>query len=450
MNKKLKAIIKEISKQGGRVFYVGGYVRDKFIGKDSKDIDLEIHGISVEDTKKVLSKFGKVDEVGASFGILMIKGLDVDFSFPRKERNTGPLHTDFDVMVDPFMSFEDACRRRDFTMNAIMEDVLTGEVIDPFNGVQAIKDKTIQYVDKSTFVEDALRPLRACQFAARFEFEIHEDVINCSKEMDFSHLTKERISVEVEKALMSQKPSVAFNYMREMGITENMFPSLHALIGVEQRKENHPEGDVWNHTMLVLNAGAKLKDMTKDPRAFMYACLLHDIAKPMTTEVTHRGYIQAIDHDKVGAEMIPDVMLEFTKNRQFVPYVKMITKYHMRVKLINDMKDSKVRKLMSESGNIYDLLVFTAADVKEEMATKEDYLNAVNFEENTKKVRELSMGKEYQIVPYVKGDFLIQNGYKPSKLFKDTLEHALKVQWNGSSIEQVRIHALGYIRSHSK
>jgi len=134
----------------------------------------------VKDVKHILKKYGNVDEIGANFGVLMLKGLDIDFTFPRTESKTGNKHTDFEINVNPFLGVELASKRRDFTMNSIMQNVISGEYIDLYGGISDIKNKTIRYVDKNTFIEDALRPLRACQFASRLGFSIDRDVIEIS------------------------------------------------------------------------------------------------------------------------------------------------------------------------------------------------------------------------------------------------------------------------------
>ena len=196
----LKDIIDEIFNAGGTVYYVGGCVRDEFLNKESKDIDLEIHNIEPIKLKEILSKFGQVEEVGASFGILMIKGLDIDFAMPRRERIIGNTHTSFEIEVDPYLGTYEASRRRDFTFNALMKNCKTGEIIDHFGGIEDIKNKVIRHVDDKRFIEDPLRVLRACQFASRFSFNISEATKNLCSKIDIRTLPKKRIFDEFEKA----------------------------------------------------------------------------------------------------------------------------------------------------------------------------------------------------------------------------------------------------------
>lgn len=222
----LKEIAQAITDIGGKMFFVGGYVRDRLIGKDSKDIDVEIHGITEEQLVEVLAQFGHVDKIGASFGVYLIKGVDIDFAMPRTETKTGDLHTDFDVTVDPFIGTYGASRRRDFTMNAIMENVVTGEIIDHFNGRQDIADRVIRMVDEETFKEDALRVLRAIQFSARFDFWLDSETRRVASGMTLHHLAKERVYVEIRKGLEKGSPMLFVSLLKSFRNVVDVMPSL--------------------------------------------------------------------------------------------------------------------------------------------------------------------------------------------------------------------------------
>lgn len=178
-----KKIAEMVEKRGGRTFFVGGLVRDKFLDKKNKDVDIEIHNITSNDLKEVLNSLGAITTMGSSFGIFGLKGFDIDIAQPRTEKAIGRGHKDFEVFVDPFIGFDKAARRRDFTINALMEDVLTGEILDFFGGQEDIKNRIIRHVDAQTFIEDPLRVLRAARFAARFEFTIAKETIELAKTM---------------------------------------------------------------------------------------------------------------------------------------------------------------------------------------------------------------------------------------------------------------------------
>lgn len=238
------AIAQKIYENGGTAYFVGGYVRDKLLGRENKDIDIEVHNISAENLETILSEFGEVMKFGASFGVYNIKGYDIDFALPRTERKTGEKHTDFEVTADPYMSTEKASKSRDFTINALMENVLTGEIIDHWHGRDDLYAGIIRHVDNETFKEDTLRILRAAQFSARFEFDIAEETIEFCKQLDLSELSRERVFTETEKALMkSEKPSIFFEQLLRMGHLDYWFSELKALIGTKQNEMYHQEGE---------------------------------------------------------------------------------------------------------------------------------------------------------------------------------------------------------------
>lgn len=226
----LKLIANDISNKGGVLYLVGGCVRDEILGKENKDIDVEVHNISFETLKDILKQYGVVDEVGSSFGVLIIKGYDIDFTMPRNERKISDGHKGFEVIVNPYIGTYEASKRRDITINALMKNISTGEIVDHFNGLMDIQNKRIHYIDDKTFVEDPLRVFRVAQFASRFQFDISEETINLCKAVDVTSLSRERVFKELEKAILkSDKPSVFFKYLKEMDKLEPYFNDLNKL-----------------------------------------------------------------------------------------------------------------------------------------------------------------------------------------------------------------------------
>lgn len=431
--KKLMLIAKDIHESGGTVYFVGGYVRDLILGRESKDIDVEIHGISVQDTKHILEKYGVVDEIGASFGILMIKGLDIDFAFPRTESRTGSKHTDFEVLVNPFLDTKEAVRRRDFTMNSVMKNVITGEYVDLFNGINDINNKIIRVVDNETFIEDSLRPLRACQFSSRLGFKVDSDLIELSKSMDYSDLSRERVIGELDKALLSDKPSIAFNYLFEMGIIEKIFPELFAMKGSEQNPEFHPEGDVWNHVMLVIDNGAKVKNKSNNPRYFMYACLLHDLAKPETLELIDGKYTNH-GHDKEGAITTVDFLKKWTNETKLHNYVSTMTLYHMKAHKFKEMRPYKVSIIMTKV-DMNDLLLLNLADSSGRDIEK---MKDIEYKEKIELIKSLSNGEFGKIKPYVDGKYLLDLGFEQGKELGKLLAYSYDLQLRGKSEKDIK------------
>ncbi len=205
-----KKIAYSVHQAGGKTYFVGGYVRDFLLGQENKDIDIEVHGISVESLEKVLDSLGERISMGASFGIMGLRHYDLDIAMPRSEIATGRGHKDFAVFVDPYIGEEKAAGRRDFTMNALMQDVLSGEILDFFGGREDLFRRRVRHVNDHSFIEDPLRVLRAAQFAARFGFSIADETIKLSSSMDLSALPGERILLELKKHCLNQLSPLCF------------------------------------------------------------------------------------------------------------------------------------------------------------------------------------------------------------------------------------------------
>ena len=300
---KVLRLAETIKEAGGRALLVGGCVRDELMGVEPKDFDLEIYGVEPNALRTLLSKFGQVNAVGEAFTVYKI-GNDLDVALPRRERKVARGHKGFVVEGDPFMSFEEAAGRRDFTINAIMKDPLTGEIIDPYNGQSDIQNNIIRVVSPETFVEDSLRVLRAAQFAARFEFDIEPQTVEICRKIDLSDLPSERIWGEMEKLLLkAKKPSIGLKWLYELGAADQLFPEMKALAGVPQEQQWHPEGDVDVHTLLVTDrAREQIDDLPYAKKvAVMLGALCHDFGKPATTQFFD-GRWRSHGHDEAGVE----------------------------------------------------------------------------------------------------------------------------------------------------
>src|SRR2546427_11975299 len=239
------ALANAVRDAGGRAMLVGGCVRDELMGQQPKDWDLEVYGIEPVRLRELLDQFGSVNVVGEAFTVYKL-GAHLDISLPRRERKTGRGHRAFFVAGDPGMTVEEAAARRDFTINAILQDPLTGEIIDAFQGRVDLKAKTLRAVSPETFSEDSLRVLRAAQFAARFKFDIEPQTIELSRSIDLSDLPAERIWGELEKLLLRARcPSIGLDWLRKLTVVDQLFREMKALMEVPQDPEWHPEGDVW-------------------------------------------------------------------------------------------------------------------------------------------------------------------------------------------------------------
>ncbi|MDQ3013304.1 MAG: polynucleotide adenylyltransferase, partial [Acidobacteriota bacterium] len=224
---------------------------------------------------------------------------------------TGRGHRGFVVEGDPQMSFTEAARRRDFTINAMMYDPLAddgqGEYIDLYGGLDDLKRGVIRVVDPATFVEDSLRVLRAMQFAARFEFTIDPATIDLCRSIDLSDLPAERIWAEVEKWLLqSRRPSIGLQAARELGIMEKLWPEVHALAGCPKGPTSHPEGQTFWHTGMVLDEARKLIDDLRRPKqiAVLLGALCHGLGKPLTGEFLGRMKLFTFDNYDVRKQAL--------------------------------------------------------------------------------------------------------------------------------------------------
>jgi tRNA nucleotidyltransferase (CCA-adding enzyme) len=436
-----RKIAEAVNEKGGTAYYVGGYVRDKLLKIENKDIDIEVHGVTPTKLTEILDGLGTRLSMGESFGIFGLKGYTVDIAMPRKEKQRGKGHRDFEMFVDPYIGTQKAAQRRDFTVNALMMDVLTGEIIDHFNGIHDLNHKILRHVSGETFAEDALRVLRAAQFASRFDFTVAPDTMVLCNGISLSDLSKERVEAEMKKALLkANKPSVFFETLRKMNQLSLWFPELENLIGVEQNPKYHAEGDVWNHTMMVLDAAAQLRDQAENPFGFMLTALAHDFGKAICTEIIG-GKICSYNHETKGLPLVKKFLRRITSENKLIEYVLNLTEHHMRpnqlaaqgssVKATNKMFDLAIAPK--------DLLLFAKADhlgrlITEPSADHQDFLK-----------ERLAIFQEIMEKPYVMGRDLIEAGLKPNEKFTEILQYAHKLRLAGveknEALKQTLIYA---------
>ena len=285
---------------GGRALIVGGWVRDRLLGlPESSNVDLEVFGLPGDRLRALLETFGRVEAVGESFQVYKIG--DVDVSLPRRDSKAGRGHRGFVVTGDPDMSIAEAARRRDFTVNAISRDPLTGEYFDPFDGRRDLEQRLLRVVDPERFGDDSLRVLRGVQFAARFAFTLEQSTAALCRKIPLDDLPAERVWGEFEKLLMAPKPSIGFTIAMDLGVIAKLFPELQALAGCPQEPEWHPEGDVWIHNLQVIDrARTRIDDLPRPQQlAVMLGAVCHDLGKPATTAVID-GRIRSLDHEEQG------------------------------------------------------------------------------------------------------------------------------------------------------
>lgn len=439
-------IAKKINEKGGKTYFVGGYVRDLLMGIDNKDIDIEVHGVTPDQLEIILDSIGQRIEIGESFGVYSLKGCNIDIAMPRKEKLVGIGHKDFDIIVDPFIGVQNAAKRRDFTINSIYKDVITNEIIDNFNGINDIKNKVIRYVDEETFKDDALRVLRGCQFASRFEFNISKETIDICKKIDLTNLSKERVENELKKALLkANKPSVFFEYIRKMNQLDYWFKELKDLINVNQNPIYHSEGDAWNHTMMVLDEGAKKRDLVKEPYMFMLSCITHDFGKAVCTKVID-GKIRSYGHETEGIELAKNFIKRLTNENKTIKYVTNMTELHMKPHVLTSSSSSKkaYNRMFDKSIEPIDLIYLSICDNLGKIS-QYGYISKENI-----LFKHLDIYNEYMLRPYVTGNDLIEAGLEPNKNFKEALDFAHKLRLVGEKKEKALKETIAYYKKINK
>ena len=458
MNEIDKTIIEKLASRvaelGGRAYMVGGAVRDEIMKRPIKDVDIEVHGISGAVLETVLKELGKPLRFGSAFGVYSLAGHQIDIALPRSERKAGNGHRDFEIEIDPFIGIKEAARRRDFTMNALLKDILSGEIADPYGGTEDIKKRIIRHIDDEKFGEDPLRALRAAQFRSRFGFQVAPSTISICRALGLRELSAERVEMEMKKALLeSRRPSEFFECLREMGQLGYWFKELEQLIGLEQNPKFHPEGDVWTHTMMVLDRAAHFRPCASDPYAFMLLALTHDFGKITTTEFVN-GAIHAYGHELQGAEIAERFLDRVCHGSDIKKYIANMIPNHMRPNKIAESR-SAVKKTNHLFDNVLapsDLIYFAICDkpklphvlqsqdkdsIKVEMdkgIEKELYTTTENEREQERidfLFDRLEVYRETMAKPYVTGKDLIINGVMPGEDFGTILEYAHKLRLAG-------------------
>ena len=306
MNADVVRLCEAVRDAGGRAMLVGGSVRDRLLGLESKDFDIEVYGLEPARLRTVLEQTGQVNTVGEHFSVYKLvfyrpspprastpeqppedetpsqERFEIDVSLPRRESKSGRGHRGFVIEGDPSMSFEEASRRRDFTINAIIYDPLTDETIDPYGGREDLARRILRAVAADTFIEDSLRVLRAVQLAARFEMTIEPATVELCRAIDLSDLPRERIWGEIEKLLtLAEHPSIGLTAALDLGVLEQLFPELRSLVGHRLEEDGHIAEDAFNHARRSLDEAAMLiGDLSKPKRiAVMLATLCHDLGQ---------------------------------------------------------------------------------------------------------------------------------------------------------------------------
>ena len=413
----LKAIFTDIRTIGGRAYIVGGYVRDMLLGVESKDIDIEVYNITPKELEAILKDYGEFRLVGKSYPIYLLG--EYEFSFPQRVIDSGQKKR---LIVDSTMSIEDATLRRDLTINSMLYDPLENEIIDIYGGREDLKRGIISYVNRDTFQQDLLRILRVAQFKARFEFEVDQGTEELCKELivKLQGLAKERIFIELEKILLKAKrPSLAFRWMKKVGILARLFSEIDQLSEIEQGQKYHPEGDVFEHTMLALD----VLPLAERNIALMLAILYHDVGKAYVQVKRSGDRIHFYGHEQAGADKIGEFLNKITDNKQLIEEVKKLVKYHMRpLNLRKHLSKKAVRKLVTQV-DIPQLLKLHQADLLGRgLEVDLSYID---------KILEIYDKVKDEVKPIIMGRHLINLGVEPGKRIGILLKEIYRAQLDG-------------------
>ena len=416
---------------GGKAYFVGGYVRDRLLGRESKDIDIELHGLPPQKAEEVLRQAGTLLEHGRSFGVYGLAGTGLDISLPKNSSGE----------PDPFIGTREAARRRDLTVNAIMEEVLTGRIIDHFGGADDLRRGILHHVAPETFPADPLRVFRTAQLSARLGSHIHGETIDLCRNIGVSDLAGERVMGELEKALLrAERPSVFFETLREMDQLGCWLPELEALIGVPQNRNYHQEGDVWVHTMLVVDEAAKRRDRAKYPLGFMVSALCHDFGKAVTTS-EEDGVVHSYGHETEGVPLVKSFLSRLTSDKRLRRSVMNMTELHMAPNKLagTGSKLKRTNKLFDRSVEPFDLIWLSICDGLGKLpqsSGSEDFL--MERYETFRRIMER---------PHVTGQDLIEAGIPPGKELSEVLGYAHQLRLAGLEKENVLRQSIAYARS---
>ena len=388
LNKILYIISEKLINYNAKAIVVGGAVRDNFLNLDIKDYDIEVYGLrDIEDLESILLEFGTVNIVGKSFGVLKFNfnKEEYDFSLPRLESKISKGHRGFSVICDGELTFEEASRRRDFTINSMGYDILTKEIIDPFGGLEDIKSRTLRIVDSRTFIDDPLRVYRAVQFCARFNYSLSKDSLLLCKNMVqnrlLDELAKERVYEEFKKLLLkSDSPSIGFYLMQELGIIELYFEEFNSL-----------DKDSWNYTLSAIDRLAKSKESIE----LILSALLH----------------------KLDMKSSRSILYKLMNNHKLISSIVVLSQHYNTPKdfYLSRATDKQIMELATKV-NIKQLAKLIDDKMVKEWLLK----NAKRLGVESEPLKALLSGKD-----------LISLGLNPSPKFKEILSNIYQLQLNG-------------------
>lgn len=426
-----------IAAAGGRGYLVGGCVRDALLrpGAAPKDVDIEAYGLQPDDLTAALATVGRVDEVGKAFSVLTVRtgGESIDVALPRREVRTGPGHRDFAVEVDPYVDLTTASARRDFTINALMFDPAAGELVDCWGGLDDLRAGVLRHTT-AAFAEDPLRVLRGARFAARFDLTMHPETVELARGLagQFGSLSTERVWGEWSTmAATAKHPSRWLDVLEQTGWLEH-FPEVADLRGVAQDPRWHPEGDVYTHTRLSADAGARLADEAglsgEERAAVVLAAMLHDVGKVTHTQ-QRDGRITSHGHDEAGEPVAKALLSRIGAPRHVTALVGPLVRNHMASTTVEQPSMSAVRRLARrlDPATVEQWALVVGADRGGRGPASEPGNTARWLE-----LAERAGTMQAPVRPILGGDILREAGWTPGPSFGPVIKAAIAAQDEGA------------------
>lgn len=388
LNKKIFHIVSDVAEEKGvRAFVIGGFVRDCFLGRPNNDIDIVVEGSGIDFARAVGEKTHKYVSYFKNFGTAMLhfEGDEVEFVGARKES----YRRESRKPIVENGTLEDDQKRRDFTINAMafsLQKADFGALVDPFGGIKDLNDGIIRTPldPDTTYSDDPLRMLRAVRFATKLStpaltFRIVDESMDAMRRMAdrLSILSRERIAEELNKMLVTPKPSMAFHLMDEAGLLSYILPEIAALKGV-QTLDGKGHKDNFEHTLAVLDNVAQASDKLW----LRWAALLHDVGKPASKRFTQGTGWTFHGHEIIGSKMVPKIFDRYRLSMDEMKYVRKLVWLHLRpIALVDDgVTDSAVRRLLFDAGDdIDDLMILCNADITSKNEAKVARIRS-NFE----------------------------------------------------------------------
>jgi len=424
-----RAICRAVEAEGGVAHLVGGCVRDAALGRPAADVDIEVFGVPIDRLEALLGRIVGFSLVGASFGVLKVHGLPIDVSVPRRERKVGQGHRAFEIDADPDLEPAEAAARRDFTVNAIAWNPLTGAVIDPFDGLADLERRVLRHTSHQ-FAEDPLRVLRGMQFVARFSLEAAPETVALCRTIEPEGLAAERLFDEWRKLVLAGiRIGDGLRFLEAVGWLAHT-PELDALRGCPQDPQWHPEGDVWIHTGHVMDTFAERRtgDDWEDLVVGL-ACLCHDLGKPATTAWIE-GRWRSPGHEEAGLEPTRRFLARLTNQHRLTEEVLPLVADHLKPDQLfqQGAGPSAVRRLARRVGRLDRLIRVAAADRDgRPPSPRDDFPAARWLEQMAAALAVLDAPPR----PLVLGRHLIELGMRPGPSFKPILDQCFEAQLDG-------------------